>query len=180
MSFGEAGSVTPESQVTSEIAEINFVTRLLQGLLLFLSLGYRVTCIEDDAKSTIWSDGQAEMVHEQTLRPALIEVGAGLPEERIDSELEVKLLGPKLCGILDKRRFTPVSLALSLALARVCGIGVVGSITAVLVTTSVGEVAEELAGLGTDRVDTGRPDLDAAIKGAGGALEIDGVVGVVA
>ena len=49
-----------------------------------------------------------------------------------------------------------------------------------VVVDAVGEVAEELAGLGADGVDAGGPDLDAAVQSAGGSLKVDGVVIVVA
>ena len=120
------------------------------------------------------------MVHQETLCAAFVEIRACLPEEGIDTEFEVEFVGPQLVRILGEGRFTSVSLALPLAGTLFTTLWVVGGIALVVIPSFAGEVAEEFACFSTDGVDTGGPDLDAAVEGAGGTLEVDRVIVVVA
>ena len=120
------------------------------------------------------------MVHEQTLSTTLVEVGAGLPEKRIHTELEVEFLVPQLGHVLGEGRSRAVGLAL-LGLGAVSTFSVLVVFVVVISTDAsfVRQVTEEFSGLCANAVYTTGPDLDTAVQCAGGTLEVDRVVGVV-
>ncbi len=148
-------------------------------MLLLLILSDGIARVENNTQTTVGSYRQTEMVHKETLRASLIEVGARLPEEGIHTELKVELLRAELVRILRKCRLASVALALAMAWTLITTVWVVGAIAVVVVAPFVRKIAEELAGLGTNGVNAGGPYLDATVEGAGGSLKIDRIVVVI-
>jgi len=117
------------------------------------------------------------MVHEQAMSTAFVKVGAGLFEERINVKFEIEFLGAQLRRVFDKSSGWSVGSFL----LYLCGISIwVIRVLIFAAIALVGEIAEELAGLCLDTVDTACPNLDATIKRGRRALEVDRVVYVVA
>jgi len=117
------------------------------------------------------------MVHEQAMSTAFVKVGAGLFEERINVKFEIEFLGAQLRRVFDKSSGWSVGSFL----LYLCGISIwVIRVLIFAAIALVGEIAEELAGLCLDTVDTACPNLDATIKRGRGALEVDRVVYIVA
>jgi len=117
------------------------------------------------------------MIHEQAVSTAFIKVGAGLFEERINVKFEIEFLGAQLRRVFDESSSWSVGSFL-LYLGGI-GIWVIGVLIFVAIAL-VGEIAKELAGLCLDTVDTACPNLDATIKRGRRALEVDGVVYIIA
>jgi len=117
------------------------------------------------------------MIHEQAMSAAFVKVGAGLFEERINVKFEIEFLGAQLRRVFDESS----SWSVGSFLPYLCGIGIwVIRVLIFVAFTLVGEIAEELAGLCLDTVNTACPDLDTSIKRGRRALEVDRVVYIVA
>jgi len=108
---------------------------------------------------------------------AFVEIGAGLFEERINVKFEIEFLSAQLRRVFDESS----SWSVGSFLLDLCGIGIWVIRVLILVAIAlVGKIAEKLAGLCLDTVDTACPNLDATIKRGRRALEVDGVVYIIA
>lgn len=171
-----------------------FFERLLFLVVILVNDG--ITSVEDDAASTV----NTEMVHEKTHGASLVKVGARLLEQRVDGELEVKLLDLKRSKCLGEgglgavglnvSRCKEASLTLRVALGSPDSSSSSASPSSPSpehrqhlppdtkdgrkrTATATSETTEQLARLSCNTVHTGRPDLDTSIQSARRLLEVD-------